>query len=231
MLRKCVDKIPLLITSLMFVGMIIVAILANRDQAAYLKFLALYNNVKVIAPDEGRPTANQESIDSAMEIYAIKSPQNTKWPLWDGELEDRGLTAGGLILSDRYVYIGPAAFTSWGMLGSTLAHEIEVHCNQSFLKIITLDGIERSYLSARNLIGNFIPAIKPSVKEVFERGTWRAERDAYQYELKSAKRFGLKEREVFSISHVMSMYYPAASQEQIKLSADKPHETEKRKEN
>jgi hypothetical protein len=39
-------------------------------------------------------------------------------------------------------------------------------------------------------------------------GTWKAERDAYLYELKNAARFGLSHEEIRLIKQVMDTYYP-----------------------
>lgn len=165
-------------------------------------------SVKVVAP-EGIPAANQESIEIAMQMYGINKPEHVVGPVFDANLADRGLTTGGTLDSTRTVTIGPAAFTSWGVLGSTLAHEIEVHANQSFLGIVIVDKLDSVQLSARKAIGAFIPAVKPTVKELFEgQGTWKAERDAYQYELAQAERFGLSDEEKKAIFGVMSYYYP-----------------------
>ena len=81
------------------------------------------------------------------------------------------------------VTVGPAAFESWGLLGSTLAHELEVHCQQNFTYIRLLDllGLD---------------------------GTLKAEREAYQHELSNAGRFHLGEVERENIKATMDFYYP-----------------------
>lgn len=128
------------------------------------------------------PPITQASIDRALQRYLIQIPKNCPHPKLNLTLEERGLTS----YFGRNFYkveIGPPAFSSWGMLGSTLAHELEIHCNQNFLKIRVLD-----------LLG--------------QEATKEAERQAYLYEIENAKRFGLKEKEVRSIKATMEYYYP-----------------------
>jgi len=131
----------------------------------------------------GRPEVGQRSIDIAMKLYAITIPEHVKGPFYSQELEDRGLTMRRGIASDAVVYIGKEAFASWALLGSTLAHEIEVHCRQNFLAI-----------HFQNLSG-------------FD-GTGLAEREAYRYELAHAERFGLQQYDRELISSTMAFFYP-----------------------
>jgi hypothetical protein len=155
------------------------------------------------------PELNQESIQIAMEAFSIKLPKEVSYPQFSATLEDRGLTTGGALEPTKQVFIGTPAFTSWAVLGSTLAHEIEIHGNQSFLKILLTDKLSSLSLSARNYVGEVVPAVKPSARTQFEEdGTWKAERDAYLYEVNQAKRFGLSQQEKNSILDVMSFYYP-----------------------
>jgi hypothetical protein len=138
--------------------------------------------MSVITPSE-RPSLNQESIDYALKIFDIKVPKNVNHPSLDMLIEDRGLTTyhtDGTIT----VVVGPNAFTSWGILGSTLAHELEVHCLQNVRSVI-----------ARDLLGL--------------NGTRDAERAAYMHEIKNHKRFGLSQKEVYNVIETMEMFYPA----------------------
>src|SRR5690606_19202846 len=107
-----------------------------------------------------------ESIDLAIAMFGIEVPASAEWPVLDKKIEDRGLTTRGAFMDKAKVTIGPAAFTSWALLGSTLAHELEVHCQQNFLFIYLMD-----------LVGL--------------DGTGEAERQAYRHELTNAKRFSL----------------------------------------
>ena len=98
---------------------------------------------------------------------------------------------------------------SWSILGSTLGHEIEIHGNQSFLKITLADSSNTLRLNAKRVVGQWIPAWKPSARESFEAmGTWHAEREAYMYEVLSARRFGLTPYEQQAIKRVMKEYFP-----------------------
>ena len=141
---------------------------------------------------EGRPSFSQDSIDRAMALFDIDVPANVQWPTIDPDLLDRGVTIMDP-MGHRTIRIGPAGFASWGILGSTLAHEVEVHGTQSFLWIKGLDRLG------------------------FD-GTALAEREAYLYEIKGASRFGLSRSEVQGIEETMNFYYPA-SDDGIRFSA------------
>lgn len=140
------------------------------------------STVAVVAP-EGRPPVTQESIDLAMALYGIQTPHSSEAPKLDMQLLDRGLTTRATFLERAIVTIGPAAFSSWGLLGSTLAHELEVHCEQNFLAIFFMD-----------LVGL--------------DGTGAAERQAYVHELRNAARFGLEVEDADLIADTMEYYYP-----------------------
>ncbi len=131
----------------------------------------------------GEPAPTQSDINEALEAFEIKIPKNVKGPFFSSKLEDRGLTIRKGVLSDAVVYVGADAFSSWALLGSTLAHEIEVHCRQNFLAI-----------HFQNISG-------------FD-GTGYAEREAYGYELAHAERFGLTHYERDLISSTMMYFYP-----------------------
>jgi hypothetical protein len=138
------------------------------------------SNIRV--PD-GLPPLTQTSIKTALDVYEIKLPKNIKGPFFDPKIQDRGITIRHGVGSDPIVFIGPEAFSSWGLLGSTLAHEIEVHCRQNFLAI-----------HLQNIAG-------------FD-GTGMAEREAYRYELANTARFGLAQYDQDLIRSTMSYFYP-----------------------
>ncbi len=140
-------------------------------------------HVKVVAPGTV-PAVTQESVDLALALFGIEVPANADHPLLDAELRDRGLTMRGAFMEKAAVTVGPSAFTSWALLGSTLAHELEVHCQQSFLMIYLMDAAGLD-------------------------GTGEAERQAYVHELRNAKRFGLPIADADLIADTMEFYYPA----------------------
>jgi len=149
-----------------------------------------------VVPPSTKPALTQESIDIALALFDIKVPNNTQHPRLDMTLEDRGLTTLNGWGSKLEVTIGPAAFTSWALLGSTLAHEVEVHCRQNFALIRMKDvmGLE---------------------------GTQQAEREAYLHELANSERFHLKTADQLNIKATMDYYYPAATQVEDRFSARK----------
>lgn len=151
----------------------------RREYTAYLQ----NTSTIPVKPPSSMPAQNQHSIDIAMEIFNIKIPVFATAPRFDPDLEDRGLTTGYVRETRRDVTIGAAAFTSWGVLGSTIGHEAEIHANQSFLLIV--------------------------IKDMFGfSGTSDAEREAYLYEINSAERFGLDEDNLESLNKVMNFNYP-----------------------
>lgn len=131
----------------------------------------------------GSPPLNQSSVDLAIKIYDIEVPAHVAPVLFDRSVTDRGITIRKLMDDYTEVKVGPPAMASWGLLGSTLAHEIEIHANQNFLWIVLLD-----------LFG-------------FD-GTGYAERQAYSYELKNSKRFGLSSAEQKMVAVTKDYYYP-----------------------
>jgi hypothetical protein len=149
------------------------------DQNAFAIDLA---QVKVVPPDTA-PAIGQKSIDIAIVMFGITIPADADYPTYDSKLNDRGLTTKGVFMQKATVTIGPAAFTSWSLLGSTLAHELEVHCNQNLLFISLLDALHLD-------------------------GTGEAERQAYIYELRNSKRFGLNIEDADLIASTMEFYYP-----------------------
>lgn len=211
MLSRIHHQVLLAVVALAGVGAVFVAAFALRESLALRAYEQAMSEVRVIAPEE-LPAQDQESVLTALTMFSIPVPQYVDGPVFDGELGDRGLTTGGLILPNKRVTVGPAAFTSWGVLGSTLAHEIEVHVPQSFFVVVATDTLQSRWSDVRRFAGQFVPALAPSAKDLFENdGTWKAEREAYLHEIKNAKRFGLSEEEISSIWRVMDYFYPSGS--------------------
>lgn len=129
------------------------------------------------------PPQTQESIDKAIKLFRIQVPQRANWPKLNKDMAERGMTTYYGLNKKLLVEIGPAAFESWALLGSTLGHELEVHCKQSFILINIKDRLGLD-------------------------GTLDAERDAYQHELDDAERFGLSIEEQRQIKMTMDFYYP-----------------------
>lgn len=166
----------------------------------------------VVHMEIARPLPSQNSVDLAMVAYGIFGGDHVSWPVFDASLSDRGLTSGATLEQRRDITVGAPAFTSWGVLGSTLGHEIEIHGNQSFLKIMAFDGVSRVSQSALDLVlANRAEARGQQVEDRVFWGTIKAEREAYFFEMNSAKRFGLRPDEVNSIQVVMEEYYSEAS--------------------
>lgn len=161
------------------VGSTYIAWQASQKAENYRK---AWTRVVVKAP-QSPPELGQDSIDLAIAMFGIKVPSGAMYPRFERDLVDRGVTVKSTFLDHNKVSIGPAAFSSWGLLGSTLAHELEVHCEQSFFAVWFLD-----------LIGM--------------GGTDLAERHAYLYEIKNKKRFGLKTSEAAMITETLEFYYP-----------------------
>lgn len=156
--------------------------LAHQELEHREHFARGLRNVKLVPPSS-RPAMNQESINRALKMFAIEVPDSANYPRFDRDLEDRGLTTLNGWGSRLDVTVGPAAFTSWALLGSTLAHELEVHCRQNFFMIRMKDmlGLE---------------------------GTESAEREAYMHELANSERFQLKNDDQVNIKATMDFYYP-----------------------
>lgn len=155
---------------------------ANQEIHARALFESELAQIRVLPP-EGSPEVSQESIDLAIAIYGIKIPNSASKPKLDINLKDRGLTSRGAYVDKADVTIGPAAFMSWSLLASTLGHELEVHCQQNFLFVYLMDVMRLD-------------------------GTGSAEREAYVYELRNAKRFGLEIADAEMIAETMEYYYP-----------------------
>lgn len=137
-------------------------------------------SVQMIAPP---PAVNQQSLEVAFEAYQFKRDYPAPFPRFDRTIGDRGITEKKAYENYKTVKIGPTAFESWSILGSTLAHEIEIHCHQNFLLITIAD-----YLGLE--------------------GTTLAEQEAYLWEINQAKRFGLVPSETYLIETTIKRYYP-----------------------
>lgn len=163
-----------------------------------------------VSPPSRPPVPGQEDLEIAMALFSIATPRGVAAPLFDPDLDDRGLTTGATFFGMKEVSIGPAAFSSWAVLGSTLGHEIEVHGRQSFGRIALYDKFQPFLQKVSTLGLDFIlPQKRGELTSELGFGTWAAEREAYQYELNHATRFGLSEIEVRLIRQVMNTYYPS----------------------
>ena len=115
------------------------------------------------------PKAGSEAIFKSLNAFRITLPPHVLLT-YDPALAERGRTRWQVMEKDIRVTIGPSAFPSWSLLGSTLGHELEVHCQQNL-----------------TLIGMMASLGAPSIAA--------AETDAYRYELAQAPRFGLSPAE------------------------------------
>lgn len=140
-----------------------------------------WRQVSVKVPD-GAPEISQESVDLALRLFNIDVPPSADYPVLNTRLEDRGMSTRLNWRRKIRVEVGPSAFSSWGILGSTLAHELEIHCRQNFVLINIMDSLG------------------------LEGTTW-AERQAYLYEIKQAQRFGLTNYQRDLIASTMAYYY------------------------
>lgn len=159
---------------------------ARKEVSFQRAFERSMASTRVIAPST-MPEISQASINLALVMFGINVPASAEFPLLDQDLKDRGMTTRGAFMEKAKVTIGPAAFSSWGLLGSTLSHELEVHCQQNFLAIYVLDFVGLD-------------------------GTGTAEREAYVHELKNARRFGLEIADSQMIADTMEYYYPDQAQ-------------------
>ncbi|NRA64049.1 MAG: hypothetical protein HRU19_06165 [Pseudobacteriovorax sp.] len=180
--RKISDRIPTFLYFCLTVFSFVTLMVAKQDYDARRSMINPTESIAIQLPST-KPKLSQESVDIALAMYNIEVPSNVKKPYYDPTFEDRGLTTLRGWGKKLEVSVGPAAFESWALLGSTLAHEIEVHCKQNFtaIRIQDLVGLD---------------------------GTSNAEREAYSHELSNAERFGLSDKEAASIEATMNFYYP-----------------------
>jgi hypothetical protein len=124
------------------------------------------------------PSLSSAAIDEAIKKFKISIPKHVARPEIDQDNNDRGRTSWNLFGGSVAVKLGPAAFTSWGLLGATLAHELEIHCQQNLVAITFKDALG---LEAKNA----------------------AEKEAYAHELSNAERFGLSSEETERIQETL----------------------------
>ena len=180
--RSLNEEMPVLFLFVTSVIAAVVLVIHTHDYEA-LNGVPKTNRLAIVKAPNSVPPLSQESVNKALIMFNIEVPEGVLHPIFDEELEDRGLTTLRGWGASLEVSVGPAAFSSWGLLGSTLAHELEVHCRQNFTLIRTLD-----------LLGM--------------KGTEAAEREAYLHELENASRFNLGEQDRLNIQATMDFYYP-----------------------
>lgn len=115
--------------------------------------------VKVKVNLTNPPKCDQYNLDLAYVMYSINKPIWAKYPIYKEAYCDdflycdegvRGAFFYHKIIKRRPVEIYCSAFTSWGMLGSVIAHEVEVHGNQD-IGIMSYEQIEsEAYLYQYN---------------------------------------------------------------------------------
>ena len=132
----------------------------------------------------------QAAIDRAIAVYAIDVravPTGVHYSP-HGRMRDRD----GATLVDRdgtlRVQIGDGAFRSAGWLGSTIAHEVEVHVNRQVAK-----------------------GRRPSPSD--EQAAWLDEVEAYDFELASEARFGLRPEESRQVRQRRTVFYRSLAYE------------------
>ena len=130
------------------------------------------------------PLTSDESIQIALKQFKIEVPENVTVRYAGFKENVRGHTIENEKNGqNKTVLIYDLAFSSWAVLGSTLAHEIEVHVKQDF-----------SYIRKKNAVfkNNY--------------GQNRAEVEAYQYELDNSERFSLNNEEKENIENLLDEY-------------------------
>jgi hypothetical protein len=202
--RCNMNRLPL-ITFILFI--IATLIVVTCQAMGISEYNARYETLHLLNTKiSGMPPVSQSSIDIAMKLYAIKRPPSCKHPVL-GKILELGEISGHPLSSTRIITMGKNAFTSWGMLGSVLSHEIEVHCNQTFILASILDAIDEKYEEFNK---TYKPPSSPMlvlVPKVYY-GLWLMEQEAYSYQIKYAARFGLTEKEVNSIRYTRDYLYP-----------------------
>lgn len=191
----------IIIPSLFFISIFYFCFLSYFEQQNYKIMQTKMSMIEVIYPEE-KPIMSQDNIDLAMSLFSIDKNENTNSPILLTDLNFRGLTVGESFLQNREVYIGNMAFDSWGILGSTLAHEIEIHSNQSFLQIEVYNYID----TLRRIPAKLFAKSKHNKNKMSEGimiGTYLAEKEAYEYEIKLKDRFNLTKDEVKSIKYTL----------------------------
>jgi len=173
--------------------------LSYQERHFYIEFQRKMQNIPVFYAQTALNPSNQ-NINLAMSLFSIEQDDGVSHPLYASHLEARGVIIGDLFFSKKKVYIGNDAFQSWGVLGSTLAHEIEVHGYQSFCKI----ELQNQIYKIVNILRSYLEEI-PLEMPYFKYGSYLAEREAYLFEIEFQKRFGLTNKEtkgiLFTLEH------------------------------
>ncbi|BBH52089.1 hypothetical protein JCM31447_05260 [Fluviispira sanaruensis] len=158
--------------------------------------------VPVLYPSTA-PEKNNQCILLAMALFSIDKNKNSMQPVYDPSLNVRGLTSGMIFSPKKNIYIGDEAFENWGLLGSTLAHEVEIHGNQSFVEIEFINFLYHYvYEFKYNLLLHLINKSDVQYKNK-KIGTIKAEKEAYKYELKSKNRFSLNAQNEKSLQYIL----------------------------
>jgi hypothetical protein len=150
-------------------------------QEQRLRSMHEWSSIPVKVPDSV-PELGQESVDAALILYRIRVPDTAQRPVYNPLLRDRGLAIRQIWHMKIRIEVGPDAFASWGLLGSTLGHELEIHANQNWPLINLMDMIGLN-------------------------GSMWAERQAYLYEIKQSARFGLTRNQSSAIKATLAYYY------------------------
>ena len=158
--------------------------------------------IPVVYPND-KPNQPNKDIDLAIALFSIDISENTNYPIYNPNLPYRGLTTGDAFFPEKQVIIGDMAFTSWGILGSTLAHEIEIHCNQSFLNIEFLNFLYLVIKYPEDFILKIYPKLNIPLYDNLGYGSYLAEKEAYMYEINSMNRFNLSQKEVIAIKNTL----------------------------
>lgn len=183
--KMAMSRVLLMATAVVLGGTLLAW--AHSEVEQERQFFAGMDQIKVLPPPTS-PEISQESIDLALIIYGIRVPNDVNHPILDRDLADRGVTVRYSFVGQAKVAVGPSAFASWSLLGSTLAHEIEVHGHQNFFGIWIMDSLGLD-------------------------GTMEAERQAYAHELRYAERFGLKIHDAAMIAETVEFFYPEVQQD------------------
>lgn len=162
------------------------------------KIHTLMSNIPVKFPSN-IPNKSQDSVEIAIALFSIEIYKNIESIEYNKEIVFRGLTIGSSFLDEKKVIIGDMAFISWGILGSTIGHEAEIHGRQNFLLFEILNFLN-IYVK---LFTNFYPKFSNIFINKSDLGIYFAEKEAYLYELNSANRFNLNKNELNSIKNIL----------------------------
>ncbi|WP_186645489.1 hypothetical protein [Fluviispira vulneris] len=188
---------------LLFISIMFYCLLLNyREKRQYENIQENLIEIPVLYPSSP-PEKSNRCIQLAMALFSIDKNKNSKQPVYDPNLNVRGLTSGMIFSPKKNIYIGDEAFENWGLLGSTLAHEVEIHGNQSFVKIEFINFLYHYFYEIEyNLLNKLLynNDFRYQNKKI---GTIKAEKEAYKYELKSKKRFSLNAQNEKSLQYIL----------------------------